>query len=93
MGDIYPRLVADQGFADEVDLVRAARTIPAEAQVLLDEFTAYGPEAAVQEQLEQWDKAADITIVGLPPGLPWSRIEATIASTSSHGRSRGPSDQ
>ena len=54
------------------------RTIPAEAQVLLDEFTAYGTAATVREQLERWDDAVDITMVGLPPGLPWPQIEATI---------------
>lgn len=78
MGDIYPKVLARQGLAAEVDLVRAAGTIPAEAQILLDEFTAYGTAATVREQLERWDTAADITMVGLPPGLPWPRIEATI---------------
>jgi alkanesulfonate monooxygenase SsuD/methylene tetrahydromethanopterin reductase-like flavin-dependent oxidoreductase (luciferase family) len=78
MGDIYPRLVAGQGLAAEVDLVRASRTIPDEAQVLLDEFTAYGPAATVREQLEPWDVTVDITMVGLPPGLPWPQIEATV---------------
>jgi 5,10-methylenetetrahydromethanopterin reductase len=78
MGDIYPRVVADQGLAAEVDLVRSTNTIPGEAQILLDEFTAYGTAATVQEQLERWDAAVDVTMVGLPPGLPWPRIEATI---------------
>jgi len=78
MGDIYPRLVAAQGLAAEVELVRASRTIPDEAQILLDEFTAYGTAATVQEQLEPWDATVDITMVGLPPGLPWPQIEATV---------------
>jgi 5,10-methylenetetrahydromethanopterin reductase len=82
MGDIYPRLVAAQGLAAEVDLVRSARTIPAEAQVLLDEFTAYGTAAAVQEQLTQWDTTVDVTVVGLPPGLPWPQIEATVRTAA-----------
>jgi alkanesulfonate monooxygenase SsuD/methylene tetrahydromethanopterin reductase-like flavin-dependent oxidoreductase (luciferase family) len=92
MGDIYPRLVASQGLAAEVELVRATRTIPAEAQVILDEFTAYGTEATVREQLEQWDEAVDITIVGLPPGLPWPQIEATVraAAPPRSGRTRDP---
>ena len=42
MGAIYPRGVADQGLAAEVDLVRSANTLPGEAQILLDEFIAYG---------------------------------------------------
>jgi alkanesulfonate monooxygenase SsuD/methylene tetrahydromethanopterin reductase-like flavin-dependent oxidoreductase (luciferase family) len=78
MGDIYPRLIAAQGLATEVDLVRATRTIPDEAQTLLDEFTAYGTAATVQEILNQWDATVDITMVGLPPGLPWPHIEATV---------------
>jgi 5,10-methylenetetrahydromethanopterin reductase len=78
MGDIYPKVLARQGLAAEVGLVRATRTIPAEAQILLDEFTAYGTAAMVREQLERWDAATDITMIGLPPGLPWPRIEATI---------------
>lgn len=82
MGDVYPRLVAAQGLAAEVDLVRSTRTIPEEAQVLLDEFTAYGTEADVQEQLARWDATVDLTIVGLPPGLPWPRIEATLRAAA-----------
>jgi alkanesulfonate monooxygenase SsuD/methylene tetrahydromethanopterin reductase-like flavin-dependent oxidoreductase (luciferase family) len=82
MGDIYPRLVAAQGLAAEVDLVRSTKTIPADAQILLDEFTAYGTEATVQEQLAHWDKTVDITIVGLPPGLPWPQIEATVRAAA-----------
>jgi alkanesulfonate monooxygenase SsuD/methylene tetrahydromethanopterin reductase-like flavin-dependent oxidoreductase (luciferase family) len=90
MGDVYPRLVAAQGLAAEVDLVRSTRTIPGEAQILLDEFTAYGTAATVREQLELWDATVDLTIVGLPPGLPWPRIEATIRAAaplaSTHAR-------
>ena len=82
MGDVYPRLVAAQGLATEVDLVRSTKTIPDEAQILLDEFTAYGTAATVQEQLDQWDKTVDITIAALPPGLPWPQIEATIRAAA-----------
>jgi 5,10-methylenetetrahydromethanopterin reductase len=82
MGDIYPRVVADQGLAAEVDLVRSTKTIPGEAQILLDEFTAYGTAATVQQQLERWDEAVDITMVGLPPGLPWPQIEATVRAAA-----------
>ncbi len=82
MGDIYPRLVAAQGLAAEVDLVRSTRTIPDEAQILLDEFTAYGTAAMVRERLEWWDAVADLTMVGLPPGLPWPQIEATVRAAA-----------
>jgi alkanesulfonate monooxygenase SsuD/methylene tetrahydromethanopterin reductase-like flavin-dependent oxidoreductase (luciferase family) len=82
MGDIYPRLVAAQGLATEVDLVRYSRTVPDEAEILLEEFTAYGTAAMVRDQLERWDKTVDITMVGLPPGLPWPQIEATIRAAA-----------
>jgi 5,10-methylenetetrahydromethanopterin reductase len=82
MGDIYPRLVAGQGLAPEVDLVRATKTIPDEAQLILDEFTTYGPAEKVQEQLAQWDTAVDLTMVGLPPGLPWPQLEATLRAAA-----------
>ena len=85
MGDIYPRVVAGQGLAAEVDLVRSTNTIPAQAQILLDEFTAYGAAATVQEQLERWDDAVDLTIVGMPPGLPWPQLEATIRAAAPRG--------
>jgi alkanesulfonate monooxygenase SsuD/methylene tetrahydromethanopterin reductase-like flavin-dependent oxidoreductase (luciferase family) len=90
MGDIYPRLVAAQGLADEVDLVRSTRTIPAEAQILLDEFTAYGTAATVQEQLDRWDATVDVTIVALPPGLPWSQIEATVIAGAPRRPAQSP---
>ncbi|BCJ39818.1 LLM class F420-dependent oxidoreductase [Actinoplanes ianthinogenes] len=79
MGDIYPRLVAGQGLADEVDVVRTTRTVPS---ALLDEFTAYGPEKEVREQLAEWDTLADVTVVVLPPGLPWPQIEATVRAAA-----------
>ncbi|TDV56413.1 LLM class flavin-dependent oxidoreductase [Actinophytocola oryzae] len=82
MGDIYPRLVAGQGLAEEVDLVATTRTVPDEAQVLLDEFTAYGDAATVRDRLESWDSATDLTMVGLPPGLPWPQLEATIRAAA-----------
>ncbi len=82
MGDVYPRVLAGQGLGTEVGLVRSTNTIPVEAQILLDEFTAYGTGATVREQLERWDAVADVTMVGLPPGLSWPRIEATIRAAA-----------
>jgi len=86
MGDIYPRLITAQGLGAEVGIVRAANPargrdaglVPPAAQALLDEFTAYGDPESVQQQLERWAEAVDITMVGIPPGLPWERIEATL---------------
>jgi len=90
MGDIYPRLIASQGLGSEVAVVqdanpvqaRGAGVVPPAAQVLLDEFTAYGDAASVREQLQRWAGAADITMVGLPPGLPWEQIEATLRAAA-----------
>jgi len=36
----------------------------------------------VREQLQRWAGAADITMVGLPPGLPWEQIEATLRAAA-----------
>ncbi|MFI6816719.1 LLM class flavin-dependent oxidoreductase [Nonomuraea sp. NPDC050328] len=90
MGEVYPRLVSSQGLEAEVDLVRAANSaanrglgvVPDAAQILLDEFTAYGTAADVREQLKPWDAAVDVTMVALPPGLPWPQIEATLRAAA-----------
>jgi alkanesulfonate monooxygenase SsuD/methylene tetrahydromethanopterin reductase-like flavin-dependent oxidoreductase (luciferase family) len=58
MGDIYPRVVAEQGLATEVELVRATRTVPSEAENLLDEFTAHGTPEMVQEQLRRGTRSS-----------------------------------
>jgi alkanesulfonate monooxygenase SsuD/methylene tetrahydromethanopterin reductase-like flavin-dependent oxidoreductase (luciferase family) len=84
MGDIYPRVVAEQGLATEVELVRATRTVPSQAENLLDEFTAHGTPAMVQERLQSWDAVVDLTMVGLPPGLPWPQIQATLHAAAPH---------
>jgi hypothetical protein len=46
--------------------------------VLLEAFTVHGTPAQVGEPLEGWDGVADLTLVGLPPGLPWDSIETTL---------------
>ena len=51
---------------------------------VFDEFTAYGTAATVQEQLDQWDATVDITIVAIPPGLPWPQIEANVRAGAPH---------
>jgi hypothetical protein len=79
MGDIYPRVVAAQGLAPEVDAVRSTGSVP---RALLDEFTAYGTAETVRERLAAWDAAVDVTVVGLPPGLPWPQIEATLRAAA-----------
>ena len=90
MGDVYARSMAGQGYAAEVSAVIAANpqpsprhgTVPAEAQIVLEQLTAYGTAGQVGEQLEPWDRAADIVTILLPPGLPWRTVEATLRAAA-----------
>ncbi len=78
MGDLYRRHVAAQGFQQQVAAVVEANpqpkpsecVIPAEAGVLLDQLAVIATPSTMQEQLEPWDQLADITLVGMMPGLP-----------------------
>jgi alkanesulfonate monooxygenase SsuD/methylene tetrahydromethanopterin reductase-like flavin-dependent oxidoreductase (luciferase family) len=86
MGDVYARFVAGQGYGPDVEAILAANPrpspqrglVPASAESLLDQLTSYGTHDEVRDQLETWHKAADIVMIGLPPGLPWPNIEATL---------------
>jgi alkanesulfonate monooxygenase SsuD/methylene tetrahydromethanopterin reductase-like flavin-dependent oxidoreductase (luciferase family) len=86
MGEVYARSLSSQGYATEVGAILAANprpsprtgTIPADAQVILDQLAAYGTADQVRKQLSCWDDAADIVTIMLPPGLPWPAIEATL---------------
>jgi 5,10-methylenetetrahydromethanopterin reductase len=49
---------------------------------VLDEFTAHGTPGQVREQLERWDSVADVTLVGLPPGMAWDAVEATLRAAA-----------
>ena len=90
MGDVYARSMAGQGYAAEVSAIIAANprpsprrgTIPPEAQVVLDQLAAYGSPDQVREQLEPWDRAADIVTILLPPGVPWGTVEATLRAAA-----------
>jgi alkanesulfonate monooxygenase SsuD/methylene tetrahydromethanopterin reductase-like flavin-dependent oxidoreductase (luciferase family) len=90
MGDVYARFLSDQGFGDEVGAILAANprpsprrgTVPAEAEGVLDQLTAYGTPGQVRDRLESWDPVADVVMVGLPPGLPWPGIEATLQAAA-----------
>ncbi len=90
MGDVYARSVSGQGYGAEVSAIIAANprpsprqaAVPADAQVILDQLAAYGTRDQVREQLEPWDKAANIVMIGLPPGLPWGNIEATLLAAA-----------
>lgn len=90
MGDVYGRTVAGQGHGAAVRAVQAANprprpgdgVVPDQARVLLEAYTAHGTPAQVREQLEPWDGAADLTLMGLPPNLPWDTIETILRAAA-----------
>jgi alkanesulfonate monooxygenase SsuD/methylene tetrahydromethanopterin reductase-like flavin-dependent oxidoreductase (luciferase family) len=90
MGDVYARSVTAQGYGAAVQAILEANprprpdggVVPAEAQVVLDQFTAYGTPGQVRDQLTEWDGAVDVAMIGLPPGLPWPAIEATLRAAA-----------
>ena len=94
MGDIYSRSMSGQGYATEVGAIIAANprpsprrgTIPPDAQVVLDQFAACGTSDQVREQLQPWDRAADIVTILLPPGMPWHNIETTLHAAAPGAR-------
>ena len=90
MGDVYARFVTGQGYGGAVQAILEANpnprpdggVVPAEAQVVLDQFTAHGTPGQVRDRLAGWDGAVDLAMVGLPPGLPWAAIEATLRAAA-----------
>jgi alkanesulfonate monooxygenase SsuD/methylene tetrahydromethanopterin reductase-like flavin-dependent oxidoreductase (luciferase family) len=94
MGEVYARSVSRQGYAAQVQAIIAANprpsplrgTVPAGAQVVLDQLAAYGTCDQVREQLEPWDREADVVTIMLPPGMSWHNIEATLQAAAPSGR-------
>jgi hypothetical protein len=90
MGDVYSRSLSNNGYAHEVAAVRAANprprmqggVVPVDAERILHEFAAYGTSNQVRDRLECWDGAADIVVVGCPPGIPWPMIESTLRAAA-----------
>ena len=90
MGDVYARFVTEQGYGGAVQAILEANphprpdggVVPAEAQVVLDQFTAHGTPSQVRDQLAEWNGAVDLAMIGLPPGLPWVTIEATLRAAA-----------
>jgi alkanesulfonate monooxygenase SsuD/methylene tetrahydromethanopterin reductase-like flavin-dependent oxidoreductase (luciferase family) len=90
MGDVYARSLTGQGYGDAVRAILDANphprphagVVPAGAQVVLDELTANGTPRQVRDQLAGWDAAVDLTMLGLPPGLPWDLIETTLRAAA-----------
>jgi alkanesulfonate monooxygenase SsuD/methylene tetrahydromethanopterin reductase-like flavin-dependent oxidoreductase (luciferase family) len=96
MGEVYARSVSGQGYAAQVQAIIAANprpsprrgTVPPGAEAVLGQLAAYGTRDQVREQLQPWDRAADIVTIMLPPGMPWHNIEATLhaAAPGAHAR-------
>lgn len=90
MGNLYAESLTRQGYGAEVAEVRDANPrpspgtgrIPAAAEALLHQLAATGTREQVRAQLDRWDDIADIVMIGLPPGLPWAAIEATLRAAA-----------
>jgi alkanesulfonate monooxygenase SsuD/methylene tetrahydromethanopterin reductase-like flavin-dependent oxidoreductase (luciferase family) len=90
MGDVYARFLTEQGYGGAVQAILAANPrpspdsgiVPAEAEAVLDQLAAHGTPTQVKDQLERWDDAVDLTMLGLPPGLPWPLIDATLRAAA-----------
>lgn len=90
MGDVYANSIANQGYAPEVAAIKAANPqphpakgiVPESADHLLDQLAAFGPPDKVSAMVGAWDGAVDVNAIGIPPGLPWDRIEAAIRAAA-----------
>jgi alkanesulfonate monooxygenase SsuD/methylene tetrahydromethanopterin reductase-like flavin-dependent oxidoreductase (luciferase family) len=90
MGEAYASSLANQGYGDEVEAIRAANPklnpsnglVPDSCTPLLDQLAAYGSPARVAAMAHAWDDAVDINAIGIPPGLPWEQIEAAIRAAA-----------
>lgn len=85
MGPLYRQALVRQGFGPAVEAVLAANSprfagaVPAEAEVLLDQLTVFGPPAEARQRLARWHQAgADLVAVFLRPNLPPDEIAATL---------------
>jgi hypothetical protein len=96
MGDIYSRSMFGQGYATEVGAILAAnprpspaaRHRPPDAQIVLDQLTAYGTCDQVRKHLKPWNHAAGIVTMLLPPGMSWHNIDATLRAQLQTPRQR-----
>jgi alkanesulfonate monooxygenase SsuD/methylene tetrahydromethanopterin reductase-like flavin-dependent oxidoreductase (luciferase family) len=92
MGDLYRRSLARQGYAAEVEAIRAANpprtapVVPHDSDALLGELTIFGPPATVRAQLARWYEAgASMPVLVLPPGLTADEIDRTLRAFRSPG--------
>ena len=97
MGDVYATSVSRQGYAAQVKEIIAANPrpspsrgiVPPGAEPVLEQLAAYGTGDQVSRQLKEWERAADIVTVMLPPGLPWHAIDATLRAGSARPSGTG----
>ena len=97
MGDVYATSVSRQGYAAQVKEIIAANPrpspsrgiVPPGAEPVLEQLAAYGTGDEVSRQLKEWERAADIVTVMLPPGLPWHAIDATLRAGSARPSGTG----
>jgi alkanesulfonate monooxygenase SsuD/methylene tetrahydromethanopterin reductase-like flavin-dependent oxidoreductase (luciferase family) len=90
MGDVYAHSLIRQGFAAEVEAIRAANprpsprsgVVPAEAEAVLGQLAVTGAAAEIRARLDGWDDAADVVMIGLAPGIPWPVIDATLRAAA-----------
>jgi alkanesulfonate monooxygenase SsuD/methylene tetrahydromethanopterin reductase-like flavin-dependent oxidoreductase (luciferase family) len=85
MGPLYPATLRERGFGDAVDAVIAANprgaasTVPAAAQVLVDELTVSGDADVAKAGLERWYAAgAEMPVIVLPPNRSVEELEHTL---------------
>jgi alkanesulfonate monooxygenase SsuD/methylene tetrahydromethanopterin reductase-like flavin-dependent oxidoreductase (luciferase family) len=90
MGDVYGRVVSEQGYAAEVQAIQAANPrprlrdgiVPPEAETILGQFTVSGVSTEVREQLEGWDRVVDVTMIVCPADVPWECLESTLRAAA-----------
>lgn len=87
MGPLYPKTLARQGFAKEVEAVIAANptrngaVVPPEAEGLLEQVTVYGTPAEARERLGRWYEAgAALPTLLLRPNLTPAEIDFTLSA-------------
>lgn len=86
MGDVYANSLRKQGYKAAVEAVIRANPkpspskglVPDEAEVLLDQLTAYGAPDDIAGALARWDDQVDVNMLGIAPGTPWEEIEAIL---------------
>jgi len=87
MGDIYPRLVREQGYGKELELILTANKspsdgiVPEEAEELLAAYCIYGAPDDAQAQLGTWYEAGatDVALL-MPPNASFDAIVETMTS-------------